>query len=86
MTIEVRGGQRVSRAKPIDAVRNELDNEHANAGLPLPARATDRLLAAAERLHAAHTKAFATDPVPWSDLSTVSVRAWVAVAREAGRL
>lgn len=45
------------------------------------------VIAFAARLYATHANVFAshyksTDPTPWTELSAVTVRAWVAVARE----
>jgi hypothetical protein len=49
-----------------------------------------RLLVSAERSYTVHSTTLAahfksSDPVPWLELSAPTVRAWVAVAREAAR-
>jgi hypothetical protein len=83
---------RFARPSGVETVRAELMVDRHNAHrlrLYAGARA-NRDLANAERFYTAHSVTLAahfksTDPTPWLNLSAPTVRAWVAVAREAAR-
>jgi hypothetical protein len=74
-----------SRPSCVETVRAEMGQRGDVATC-----AADDLLARAARLYFVHSTTLAahyksSDPTPWSELSAPTVRAWVAVAREAAR-